>query len=600
MQKRTALILCLVLIFFGIASAKDTVKNEAVTASVQLQHESVLPGGESAIAITFELKKDWHFYASAKTAPGQMNLKIKPSAEPNDLITFAEPVFPKSELYFDKLSEQKLHVFSHTFTVYVPFTVSQTEFEGGKASVNIDLDIKGAICSDVQCRMPSFKGLGTEVKIDSGANMDTPRFVVPARVAVVDEAEPVSQWGGYSLWFAICLALLAGLSLNIMPCIWPILPIIIMRIVEQAKKSHERSITMGSAFCIGILLFFACLAGANIILQLFYGTVLQWGDQFRNPGFVAGMALLLVVLALFMFGLFAVTLPAAISGKTGGSGKGFASGIGMGFLAAVLSTPCSFAILAAAFAWAQSQPLALATIGIMVIGVGMAIPYLILASMPKLLNRLPKAGNWMELFKQAIGFVLLAIAIKLFTALPQERLAGALYFAVVLSFSFWMLGGWVQYGSKPSRVWLVRIMAIALSVAAGWTFLPAPKASLIDWHKYDTAAIDQAKSEDRAVLIKFTATWCLSCQVVEKTVYANEDIAGLLKEKNVLVIKADTTTREMPATLALKNIYNEPGVPVSMLFLPGKNKPVKWRSMNFTDELKELLEEIEVEEIEVK
>ena len=348
---------------------------------------------------------------------------------------------------------------------------------------------------------------------------------------------------------------------------------------------------MGLAFCAGILLFFACLAAANIILQVSFSTVLQWGDQFRNPDFVAGMSLLLVVLALFMFGIFSISIPSGIAGKTG-SGKGYAGAMGMGFLAAILSTPCSFAILAAAFAWAQTQPLPLASIVMMVIGLGMALPYAVLTSMPDLLKRLPRSGQWMELFKQAMGFVLLVIAVKLIAALPEARRMGVLYFAVVLAFCVWMWGGWVGYGSKLSRKLVVRIIAVIVAVAAGLLFLTAPAAQIIDWQKYDFTLIETAKADNRPVLIKFTADWCLSCQVVEKTVYRRGDIAKLIKEKNVLAIKGDTTVSDYPATIALKNIYNEPGVPVSMLFVPGQKEPVIWRGLAFAGELKTTLEKL--------
>jgi len=364
-----------------------------------------------------------------------------------------------------------------------------------------------------------------------------------------------------------------------------------MRIVNQAKQGRAVSTVLGLSFCLGILVFFALLAGANIILQLFYGTVLQWGDQFRNPMFVAGMSLLLVLLALFMFGVFTITVPAAISGKQT-SGKGYFSSVGMGFLAAILSTPCSFGILAAAFAWAQSQPLLPATTAIMVIGVGMALPYAILTSIPGLLNRLPKPGRWMEIFKQGIGFVLLVIAVKLITALPEARTSGVLYFAVVLAFCAWMWGSWVGFGTKPAKKWFVRIMAVALAVSAGWTFLPASADELIDWQSYDAEAIRTAIEQERPVLIKFTADWCLSCQTVEKIVYSRKEIAELIKQKNVLAIKADTTEKSFPATIALQEIYHEPGVPVSMLFVPGQKEPLKLRGILFAGDLKQNLEQL--------
>ncbi len=594
MLKKAAIILCLILLLavdgFAAPPPADTIKTDTVTVNIEQQYESVRPGTESAFAIHFQLEKDWHFYASAKTAPGGMNLKLKPSAE--KLISFSEPIFPQPIYYFDEFSGQKLDVFSDKFTVFLPFSIRDFQPEAG-TSITVNIDITGAICSKTECRMPDFDRLGTQVKIDRTAVMDKPAFVLPDLTKGTPLIKPAmtGRRADYSALGALILALLAGLTLNIMPCVWPVLPIIVMRLVEQAKQSKGKSIALGLTFCLGILLFFACLAAANIILQLFYGTVLQWGDQFRNPVFVMSMALLLIVLALFMFGIFTIALPSSVAGKSG-SGKGYAGAVGMGFLAAILSTPCSFAILAAAFAWAQAQPLPLGTIAIMFIGIGMALPYAILTSIPALLKNIPRPGKWMELFKQAIGFVLLIIAVKLIAALPQVRRTDVLYFAVALSFCIWMWGAWVGYNTKPVRKWLIRMIAVILAIFAGRVFLPAPPGELIDWQKYDSASIQTALTNGHPVLIKFTADWCLSCQAVDKIVYSREDVAKLLEQKNVLTIKADTTVKDYPATLALKNIYNEPGVPVTMLFTPGKKEPVRWRNMFFADELKTQLDQM--------
>ena len=589
MRKKTAVILCLILILpLGTVSAAvpaGTIKTDIVTISVEQQHDFVNPYSSSALAVRFQLKKDWYFYASEKTAPGNANLKLKPST--GEVISFYAPIFPKPQLYFDKSSGKKLQVFSGSFTVYLPFMVADIKTAVAQDIETVKIDIKGAVCSGFQCRMPDFGQLNTEVKIVFDAAMGEPKFALP-----VDELVEIAIFEGgiSSLWGALLLAFLAGLSLNIMPCVWPVLPVIVLRLVEQAKHSRAKSVAMGLVFCLGILLFFACLAGANIVLRLFYGTVLQWGDQFRSPAFVMFMALLLVVLALFMFGVFTITVPSAVSAKAGPR-KGFWGALGMGFLAAILSTPCSFAILAAVFAWAQAQPLLLGTFVIMVIGLGMAVPYAILTSLPGLLTGLPKPGRWMEIFKQAVGFILLFIAVWLIAALPQQRRTGVLYFALAVAFCIWVWGSWVDYSTKFSRKLIIRIIAAALAVTAGLYFL-TPAEKLIDWQEYDAELIEASFKNQRPVLIKFTADWCMSCRFVEKTVYSRKDIAELIEQKSVLVVSADTTVKDHPATLALKNIYNEPGVPVSILFLPGRQEPVRWRGKLFADELKELLQEI--------
>ncbi|GAG43384.1 unnamed protein product, partial [marine sediment metagenome] len=174
--------------------------------------------------------------------------------------------------------------FSDKFTVFLPFSVDLVPFEANEpADVGIKIGIEAAVCSDIQCRVPDFGRLSTTVRIipSPEGGMGEPKFVLPDLTKSVRPSAPriTGQWASYSAWFALGLAFLAGLSLNIMPCVWPVLPLIVMRIVEQAKQSKGKSVAMGLAFCLGILLFFASLAGANIVLQVFYGTVLQWGDQ---------------------------------------------------------------------------------------------------------------------------------------------------------------------------------------------------------------------------------------------------------------------------------------------------------------------------------
>lgn len=592
--KRIGILLAFALVAACAAGAETTGKQKVDVVSfwAEQQYDTVAPGEKSAIAVHFELEKGWHFYASADTAPGGMNLKFEPNEQDSHILTFSKPIFPKADLLYDEALEVKIAVIGGEFTVYLPFEVSADA--AAPKTVTVDIGIEGAVCTETQCRVPNLGSVGTEVKISKDTAGQLPKFIVPkAQPPAIEASGSAEKWASYSVWAALILAFVAGLALNIMPCVWPILPIIVLRLVEQAKRGKGKSITMGLAFCLGILLFFACMAGANIVLQVFYGQVLQWGDQLRNPAFLMMMSLLLVVLSLFMFGVFTISVPSSLTGKSGSAG-GYTGAVGMGFLAAVLSTPCSFGILAAAFAWAQTQKLPLATLAMMTIGIGMAAPYAILTAMPVLLQKIPKPGRWMELFKQTIGFILLVIAIKLMAALPGERLIGVLYFSVVLAFCVWMWSGWVSFGAPAARRWGVRLIAFVLAATAGFMFLPEAKPELIDWQKYNPTAIETAKEGNEPVLIKFTADWCLSCKVVEKTVYSRKDIAELIKQKDVLPIKADTTLKGYRATEALKTLYNEPGVPVSILIVPGSDETMRWRGIAFGDELKTALEKLPV------
>ena len=571
-----------------------TIAADAVTASAELvRHENEFSsarleparmGQNRGVAVIFEGTHDLHYYAKAETAPA-IGSELKVEAQSDDF-GFAEAVFPKWDIFSYPVGNkvEVVEVYAGQFTVFLPITTIKaptktTVIDKGDVQVRIS----GIACTSMICLPPFEKSLRTTIDLTQSDTWKQISLQTPG-----DTPAKAIKGPAYPVLFALALAFTAGLALNIMPCVWPVLPLIVMRIVQQAKQSRRQSITMGLAFCLGILLFFACLAGSNIILKVFYETALQWGDQFRSPVLLIAMALLMIVMALFMFGLFTISVPSSIAGKLG-SGKGYPGAVAMGFLAAILSTPCSFGILTVAFVWIQGQSLALGTFAIIIMGLGMAMPYAILTSMPAVLKHLPRAGRWMELFKQTLGFVLLLIAVKLLKGVPEGNKINVLYFAVVLSFCIWMWAGWVGYGTKLSRKLVVRIIAVILAVLAFQLFF-APE--LIDWQKYDADLIENAKSRQRPVLIKFTAGWCTNCEVVDRVVYKRKDIARLIEQKGVLAIKADTTKKNSPATLALKNLYNEPGVPVSMLFAPGKEKPVRWHGMFFADELKELLEKL--------
>ena len=565
-----------------VTTGIELVRSEKEFSSARL--EPARMGPKPGISVIFEGTDDLHYYAKAETAPAP-GLELKVQAKSDDF-TFGEVVLPKWHLFTDPLNS-KIEVYEGNFTIFVPITdVSAPTDTTLTDKGNVEVKISGIACTSKICLPPFEKTLQTKIDWSQRSTWKN----ISSTETGIDKPKTIKE-PSYSIPFALAVAFLAGLSLNIMPCVWPVLPLIVMRIVEQAKSGKKQSKAMGFAFCLGILLFFASLAAANIILQIFYGTVLQWGDQYRNPIFVAGMVILLVVLALLMFGVFNIGVPSSIAGKSA-SGKGYSGAVGTGFLAAILSTPCGFGILAFAFGWAQAQHWLLATVVIMVIGVGMAVPYAILTSTPGLLKHLPKPGKWMELFKQGIGFVLLIIAVKLIGALPQIYRTNVLYFAVVLGFCIWMWGGWVSFNTKPARKWIIRITAVIIVFAAGWVFLPTPAGEPIPWQDYDATVIDSALAQARPVLIKFTADWCLSCQTVNKVVYHREDIAKLIEEKAVLAVKADTTAKDYPATLALKNKYNEPGVPVTILFIPGAEEPVKFHEIFFAGKLKELLEKL--------
>ena len=580
----TACVVCVLLANCGLWAQDTSTVPTSLVELTRLEErfttaylEPARMDGQAGIAVVFEGPNNFHYYARPETAasPG-FELIVDANSED---FTFGKAILPMWDIFTDRSIAKKVDVYAGRFTVFVPIKAPRAPT---RLAGHVDVTISGTVCTEERCLPPFEKTLPITIDYSQADSWKQISFE-PAPEQYKPAKEPA-----YSVIVALGLAFLAGLSLNIMPCVWPVLPLIIMRIVEQARESRRRSFAMGLAFCIGILIFFACFAGANIILKSFYDTSLSWGDHLRRPLVVTGLALLMVVMAMFMFGVFTITVPSRIASKSG-TGRGYAGSVAMGLLAAILSTPCSFGILTVAFVWVQGQSLPLGTLAIMVIGLGMALPYAILTLMPGVLGRLPRAGRWMELFKQALGFVLLIIAVKMIEGLPEGSKINVLYFAVVLGFCIWMWGSWVTFGTNLSRKVLIRTIAVILAVLA-YRSLFAPE--LIEWKDYNAALVAKAEAAGRPVLIKFTAGWCTNCKVIDRLVYQRKDIADLIEKKGILAIKADTSKEGLPATNALKNIYNEPAVPVTVLLLPGRDEPVRFHNILFVQRLKQALEQL--------
>jgi thiol:disulfide interchange protein len=564
--------------------------NDVITIEPVLSHQPAQPGQTLWLALEFMIKDDFRVYA---VMPGSdvIPLRIRPAeqipsatgGDPSAAVAAGEALYPPAtEL---ALPGQPPHqVYAGHFDVFVPITISPQAQAGG---YTLRLTIRGQACNAAICLPPFDAAL--EVKVQVGLQAApwpawTSRFQDPLGQARTlrqwQQTYEISPYGAawaspapdLAIWSGLGLAFLAGLILNIMPCVLPVIPLKLLSILQQAKQSARRFEIMGLLYAAGIVLFFVLLAGLNAGLRA-AGYGFHWGDHFRYPQFVIGMALLMVALAMNLFGLYTVLAPKAVASIQ--PRQGYLGSLGAGLLTALLSTPCSFAILTFAFAWTLAQPLWLGTIGILVIGLGMASPYALLTAFPSLVARVPKAGLWTDLFKKSMGFVMLLVAAWLLGTQMQEAYpAWIIAYAVVLAFCLWMWGSWLSYDAPAGRKWSLRALALALAVAAGVLMLTPAKPLATRFEEYDQAAFTAARAADKVVLVDFTASWCLTCKTVEQTVYNDPEVAKAIQAQGVLALRGDVSRRDSPA-YALLNQLREPGVPVTAVFAPGSPQPIR-------------------------
>ncbi|MGE5296899.1 MAG: protein-disulfide reductase DsbD family protein [Solirubrobacterales bacterium] len=562
----------------GVASEAT----EIVQFELQQSSASLTPArldGRPGVAVVFKGTEDLHYYARPETAPSPgMELQITATS---DRLKFDRAVFPTWTLFTDATGQQ-VEVYVGDFTAFIP--IREESLSADAKTVTITVQVTGIACTSVLCLPPFDKTLTANLNLADLAawptvSIGTPRVEPPAADKVVQpriapaSASPAQETAKPSSALTYyLLAVVAGLSINIMPCVLPVLPLILLRLVDQSRGPGGKRISSGLAFCVGVILFFAAFALVSAIVNLTTGAVLDLNSLFRYPAAVIVLFLAIVFFGLAMLDIVTLTLPSSIAGRQSNA-SGLAGSAGMGFFAGVLSTPCSGALLGFVLVWAQTQPLAVSSTAIVLMGVGMALPYAVIVLIPSLLDQIPKPGYWMEIFKKSAGFLLFLIAAKLtLAALPKDRLLNVLMYGVIFSFCVWMWGKWVDFSTPVLRRWIIRLIAVSLAVGTGMWLLPASASSAAAtaaWKPYDAEVIQQAVAKRQPVLLKFTADWCTNCKVVERRVYQDPEVVGLIRTKNVLPIKADTTSIDYPATRDLKAVYGEAGnVPVTVLLLP--------------------------------
>lgn len=394
-----------------------------------------------------------------------------------------------------------------------------------------------------------------------------------------------------SLAAYLVLAFIGGFILNFMPCVLPVISIKVLGFVQQAGEGSKRVFTLGLVFTAGILSSFLALALLVLLLKQ-TGQQVGWGFQFQHPVFVIVMAVIVQLFALSLFGLFYIS-PPAVQGSIdkAASKEGMIGTFFKGVLATTLSTPCTAPFLGTAIGFAFTESWWIVITIFMVVGLGMAFPYLVLTAKPGWMRFIPKPGVWMEKFKESLGFLLLATVIWLLRVLgAQVGFEQALWvaaFLVVLSFAVWCIGRYTDLTSTNNRKYSVWSIAIAI-VGVGYYFcigtvpglgLPALERPLansgqrssgeIDWKPFTIDALEKQLSDGKTVFLDFTAEWCLTCKVNEQAVIDTKPVVEKMKLLNVITMKADWT-RQDPQISELLHKFGRSGVPLYVIFPAGR------------------------------
>ncbi|MCM5572207.1 thioredoxin family protein [Burkholderiaceae bacterium FT117] len=426
-----------------------------------------------------------------------------------------------------------------------------------------------------------------------------------------------------NLLVAAVFAAIGGLILNLMPCVFPVIGLKVLGFARHggggdaahAQAARGASRAGAFAFSAGVVVSFWLLAGLLLALRA-AGQAAGWGFQLQSPVFVAAMALLFVAIALNFSGVWefgaAMTrlgqydpasrgAPAERPGAGGGSP--LLGSFGSGALAVLVATPCTAPFMGSALGFTLSATALETLVVFTALGLGMALPYLLLGLFPAWLRWLPRPGRWMESFRQALAFPMYATAAWLAWVLGQQAGIDAVLAlaigAVLVGFAAWLYGRFVQQAAParvdPAAARRRRVVAASLAVlslaggllvawpdddvatggqgASGGSAVPAAVSDAAAWHTWSAQAVAEARAAGRPVFVDFTAAWCVSCQVNKKLVLNGDTVVEAMHRAGVLRLKADWTNRDPEITAELAR-HGRNGVPLYLVYLPGAEQPL--------------------------
>jgi len=423
------------------------------------------------------------------------------------------------------------------------------------------------------------------------------RFAIDAAAGIVAAPPAAPTFSPGALASTAFFAFLGGLLLNLMPCVFPVLFLKGLALVNSGAGERHKLRMHGLVYTVGILVSFWALVALLLALRA-AGATLGWGFQFQSPIFLLLMASLLFFLGLSLAGQFEIGLTLTSAGGSLAAKQGYAGSFFTGVLAVVVATPCTAPFMGAAIGYALAQPAGVTFAVFTALALGLAAPYIALTLQPAWTRLLPKPGVWMDILKQAISVPIFATVIWLAWVLAQAY--GAALLAVLLAgFLLLAIAGWFL-GRWPAKQWATLVAVLMIAGVTGLTILSGLDAERVRpgfdsthilslqmtpqelsklqsatsgaWQPWSADAVQHALAAGQPVFVDFTASWCLSCQVNERVALDRPEVMQAFAKAQVALFRADWT-REDPAITQELAALGRSGVPVYALYTPGQSDP---------------------------
>ncbi len=549
---------------------------QKATLEVAVDRTAYEPGSAVRVAARVTIEDHWHVNSNTPTFDYLIPTEL--SFELPDGATLSNITYPADQLF--TFSEEQIAVYGGTVTILAELNLPADAAAG---ALELQASLLYQACDDKQCLPPVTAKTPFQLTVGSGGQIANAAWFEPQPNTGTPAA--ATRAGSANLAGMLLLALLGGLILNAMPCVLPVLSLKVFALVKSAGQGRSHLLMGTLATTAGIVASFWALALAAVLAAK-AGAAVGWGIQFQQPGFVAFLAVAMLLFALNMWGLFEIPLPQSLAQAAGSSPReGLAGHFASGLFATLMATPCSAPFLGTAIGFALVQPTPVIFAIFTAVGLGLALPYLLLAAVPSAAKLLPRPGAWMITFKHLMGFLLTAAAVWLFYVLAAqiapESVAYVQLAMIALALATWLFR---HYEGRPGRrrVAAVGIAAAALaSITLATTAPPAASSSttaseLIGWVSFDEDEANRLANDGKLVFVDFTADWCLTCKANEAAALNTAATRGVVQANGVATLVADKTQPAPEADELLERLGNKGGsIPFYAIFPAGNpNEPI--------------------------
>lgn len=375
----------------------------------------------------------------------------------------------------------------------------------------------------------------------------------------------------YNIFLVLLFALLGGIILNAMPCVFPILSLKALAIAQKKKSEYQEVRKQGFIYTTGVIFSFLALAFTLITLQL-AGHSIGWGFQMQSPYFITFMIYLMTLIGLSLSGVFYLPIFFSRATSRGLSEQKTNDSFLIGILAVLVATPCSAPFMGIAIGYALAQPPLIILIVFIMLGLGFAIPYLCVCLFPFVLKLLPKPGVWMETLKEFLAFPMYATVLWLFWVLVQQTGTRGLITVgsgmVIMAFCLWL---WRKLALENRFLRPIVFILFGILSLAPSAYLKEPSTSTVSIEPFSTGLLNKYREEKVPVLVNATAAWCITCKMNELSLKGKK-VETLLRENNVHYLEADWTNQNKEITDYLKQ-FGRSGVPL-YVYYPVDKDPI--------------------------